>query len=176
MPTLFFYIILYCFRRTFSDFCSVRNIHTAHTGLCGKLDKVRTGCFRAVVTHTASKFQRRFSLRCVIMKAGQRRTANQLAAVCTFHWEEIGRQTVSVGNRTSFIKNHGIHITAGFYCFTGHGDYIEASHSIHTCNPDSGKQTANGRRDQANSQGNQRGNLKLNAGIYCHRIKGNDHN
>ena len=109
------------------------------------------------------------------MKAGQSRTANQIATACTLHGEEISGQAVAECNGTGLIQNHGVHIAAGFHRLTGHGDHIKAGHTVHTSNADGGEQTADGGGDQTNHQGNQGGQRQLNPTIHPDGIQGDNY-
>ena len=166
-----FYILFNRFCRTFADLCSIRKIHTAHTGLCRKFDEIGALCLCTVVPHPAGKFQSRFSFRRCVMQAGQSCTTNQIAAVGAAHREEVSSQTVAIGDRTSLIQNHRVYVAAGFNCLTGHSDDVETSHTVHTSDANGGQQTADGGRNQANSQGNQCRGLQLYPGVDADRIQ-----
>ena len=150
-------VLLNSVRGAFANLSAIGKIHAAHAGLGGKFHKGRTGDFLTVVSQTACQFQNGFTLRSFIMKAGQSRTANQIATACTLHGEEISGQAVAEGDGAGLIQNHGVHIAAGFHRLTGHSNHIEAGHAVHTGNADGGEQTADGGGDQANHQGNQGG-------------------
>ena len=159
----------------FSDFSPIGQVHTAHTGLSGKLDKAGTVNLLAVVSHSACKLHGGFSFGSFVSQAGEGGTANQVAAVGSSHREKVRSQTIAVGNGAGLIQNHSIHVAAGFYRLTRHSDYVEPGNSVHTGDTNSGKQAADGGRNQADSQSDQSRGLKLHAGINTDGIQSHDH-
>ena len=56
------------------------------------------------------------------------------------------------------IQKQGIYVARSFDCLSAHGQNVVLHHAIHTRDADGGKQSADGRRDQAHQQGNQNRN------------------
>ena len=150
-----FHILLNRFRRALSHLCAVRQVHAAHPGLSCKFNILRVLFLPARIAQMSRKLQCGFSLRRVVMEAGQRGAADQLAAGSTSHWKEIGSQPVPIGNGTGFVQNHRVHIAAGFHRLAGHGNHVKPGHTVHTRDTNGGKKSANGSRNQADSQCNQ---------------------
>ena len=168
-------VLLNRVRSAFANLGAIREIHAAHAGLGCKLHVGGARGFLNVGSQTASQLQRGFALGGFVAKAGQRRAANQIAAVCPFYGEEISGQAVAKGNGAGLVQNHGVYIAAGLDRLAGHGDHIEAGHTVHTGNADGGEQAADGGGDQTNHQGNQGGQRQLNPAIHADGIQGDNH-
>ena len=169
-------ILLDGVRSALADPGAVGQVHAAHAGLGGELHKGGTGNLLAVISQTASQFQRGFALGGLIVKAGQSRTANQIAAARPLHGEEVGSQTVAKGDGAGFVQNHGIHVAAGLHGLAGHGDHIEPGDAVHTGDADGGQQAADGGGNQTNHQGDQGGQRQLNPAIHADGVQGDNDN
>ena len=97
------------------------------------------------------------ALRCLIFQRAECSTADQILPLSAAHREEVSCQTVAVSDGACLVQDHGIHVTAGFYCLTRHGNDIKPGNTVHTRNADSGQQRADGGRRQAHEQRHQRG-------------------
>ena len=169
-------ILLDGVRSALADPGAVGQVHAAHAGLGGELYKGRTGNLLAAVSQTASQFQRGFSLGGLVVKTGQSCTANQLAAACPLHGEEVGSQTVAKGDGARFVQNHGVHVATGLHGLAGHGDHIEPGDAVHTGDADGGQQAADGGGNQTNHQGDQGGQRQLNPAIHSDGVQGDNDN
>ena len=69
--------------------------------------------------------------------------------------DDLGCQSVAVGDRARLVQQQHVHITSRFDGATRHGQNVEARHAVHARNSDGRQQSANRRRDQTHQQGDQ---------------------
>ena len=89
---------------------------------------------------------------------------------------EFRSLTVTDCNRTSLVQQQSVDVTGRLHSLTGFGNHVGTQSTVHSGNTDGRKQTADGRRNQANEQRTESCNGNHRIGIVGKRFQGNADN
>ncbi len=95
------------------------------------------------------------SFRSLVWKRRKLRRIGKLILADARSRKELRSLTIAKRNRSRLIEEQRIHVAGRFDSTTRHRQHIVLHQTIHSCNPDRRKQSANRRRDQANQQRDQ---------------------
>ena len=69
--------------------------------------------------------------------------------------QKLHRLPIAQSNRAGLVEQQRVHIAGGFHRLAAHGQHVVLHDAVHAGDADGGKQSADGRRDQADQQGDQ---------------------
>ena len=93
---------------------------------------------------------------CLVCKRGELGSVGELRGTDAGGGQERGGLPVAKGNGARLVQQQDVDVSGGFDRPAGHGDDVSCDHAAHARHADRGKQPADGGRDEAHEQCDER--------------------
>ena len=117
---------------TLSNLGSVRQVEATHPRLGGE----RHNLTRCRHPHAESggfrKVDDRLPLRGRVTQGRERGSSDQVRALNTAQFRELGCLAVAVGDRPGFVEQQGRHVSRGLHRAAGHGEHVALNEPVHS--------------------------------------------
>ena len=100
----------------------------------------------------------RASFRRFVGKAGELSGIRQFAFAHSVDRYEFDRLPIAQSDGSGLVQKQRVHIAGSLHRLSAHGQNVMLHHAIHAGDANRGKQSADGRRNQAHEQGDENGN------------------
>ena len=154
-----------------ADADAIGHIHARRAGLRAEFDHVGALDTQPLGDVFTGQFHHGFALRRVVGQRRERRKANELGFLDAGCRVEMRGLAVPDGNGASLVEQQYVQIAGGFHRLTRFSDHVGAQRPVHARNTDGREQAADGGRNEADVQRNERGNGQSGVGVIRERLE-----